>query len=264
MSSRSSRESPNSSNLSSARLCSWSAQAATSSCVRYGSRRSKAYSAMERSLSVHARLHACLRPARASSSGGVPSRCWARSNAARYRCMPSTASPDAHAAAARRRYSADEFACSSLWLGELFASFSNMDPTSFVVGKRPCRKHDLPMVWSHFTEEGGEAKGAPQKPQNVRKSKAPFRSTIPRVAQTLSRREASAASRRCADQCGSAERPHAGAPTHPARFARSSSRYQSSTSHPRARAVRESGRSGETAWACSAAASTARSEWWSP
>ena len=28
----------------------------------------------------------------------------------------------------------------------------------------------------------------------------------------------------------------------------------------RARAVRESGRSGETAWACSAAASTARSE----
>lgn len=32
---------------------------------------------------------------------------------------------------ASRRYSVEELLCSSFWLGELFASFSNMDPTSF-------------------------------------------------------------------------------------------------------------------------------------
>ncbi len=45
--------------------------------------------------------------------------------------MPRTASPEAHAWEASRRYSVEELLCSSFWLGELFASFSNMDPTSF-------------------------------------------------------------------------------------------------------------------------------------
>ena len=83
------------------------------------------------------------------------------------------------------------------------------------------------MIRSHFTEEGGIRIG--------RTAKTPKRHAYDSEAAA-------------GDRGGRERRP----------------RYQSRISHPFSRAVRESGRSGDTARGCSAAARMARSEWWSP